>query len=73
VISVAEELLVLGPGEAKKGIVKEIGERNQPLVMLILTVETAEKMTDRQLAGRVLASSPQPYQVGVLLSADGAV
>ena len=47
----AQALLVFGPGEAKGELVKEL-EKALPKDC-ILTVETADKMTDRQIAAHV--------------------
>ena len=47
----AEALLVFGPGEAKGQLVKEL-EKAMPKDYVV-TVETADKMTDRQIAAHV--------------------
>ncbi|MDB6007260.1 MAG: hypothetical protein JWR15_4247 [Prosthecobacter sp.] len=47
----AEALLVFGPGEAKGQLVKEL-EKALPKTCVV-TVETADKMTDRQIAAHV--------------------
>jgi hypothetical protein len=47
----AEGLLVFGPGEAKGQLVKEL-ERALPKGFIV-TVETADKMTDRHIAAHV--------------------
>ncbi|MCF7786908.1 MAG: hypothetical protein K9N47_12345 [Prosthecobacter sp.] len=47
----AEGLLVFGPGEAKGQLVKEL-EQAMPKGFVV-DVETAEKMTDRQIAAHV--------------------
>jgi hypothetical protein len=50
----AEELYIFGPGEAKKELRSEI-EKVKPLRDRIAAVETADKMTDRQVSAAVLA------------------
>lgn len=52
----AESILIFGPGEAK-GELKERLERNG-LGGLIVGVETADKMTDRQIAAKVRQRFP---------------
>ena len=47
----ADSLLILGPGEAKGEFSKHI--KAKKLRGLTVEVETADKMTDRQLAGKV--------------------
>ena len=47
----AESVLILGPGEAKGELKKRL-EKHRPSEH-ILAVETADKMTDRQIAARV--------------------
>ena len=47
----AEGLLVFGPGEAKGQLVKEL-EKSLPKGFVV-AVETADKMTDRQIAAHV--------------------
>jgi hypothetical protein len=47
----AESILIFGPGEAKGELKKRI-ERNK-LGGRIATIETADKMTDRQIAAKV--------------------
>ncbi len=47
----AKRLLVFGPGEAKGQLVKEL-EKALPKGYIV-TVETADKMTDRQIAAHV--------------------
>ena len=49
----AESILIFGPGEAKGELKKRI-ERYQPSESII-AVETADKMTDRQIAAKVRA------------------
>ena len=52
-ISNAESILILGPGEAKGELAKRLEHKN--LGERIVAVETADKMTDRQIAARVRA------------------
>jgi len=52
----AESILIFGPGEAK-GELKERLERNG-LGGLIVGIETADKMTDRQIAAKVRQRFP---------------
>ena len=47
----AAGLLILGPGEAKHELEKRIAHEKIPV--RIVGVETADKMTDRQIAARV--------------------
>ena len=47
----AESLLVLGPGEAKGELIKRL-EKWKPSGRMV-NVETADKMTDRQIAAKV--------------------
>jgi hypothetical protein len=48
----ATKILILGPGEAKTELKKEM-ERSRELASKKITVETADKMTERQVAARV--------------------
>ena len=47
----AESILILGPGEAKGELTKRLD--HVQLGQRILAVETADKMTDRQIAAKV--------------------
>jgi len=47
----ARNLLILGPGEAKHELEKRIAREKLPV--RLAGVETADKMTDRQIAARV--------------------
>jgi len=51
-ISDADRILILGPGEAKTELKKEIGKSKQ-LAVKIKKIETADKMTIRQIAAKV--------------------
>lgn len=48
----AAKILILGPGEAKTELKKEM-EKSRELAAKKITVETADKMTERQIAGKV--------------------
>ena len=48
----ADTTLVMGPGEAKKGLKKEI-EKSKGLAQKIARVETQDKMTEKQIIARV--------------------
>ena len=48
----AEAILILGPGEAKEELKKRV-ERSKALKGRLIGVETADKMTKRQLVGAV--------------------
>jgi hypothetical protein len=48
----ANQLLILGPGEAKTEIKKEI-QKSSGLALNKISVEPADKMTGRQIAARV--------------------
>jgi hypothetical protein len=48
----ANEILILGPGEAKTEIKKEL-EKSRELALKKVTVKPADKMTERQTAARV--------------------
>jgi hypothetical protein len=48
----ADEVLIVGPGEAKGELRREIG-RSAKLAKKVVAVEAADKMTDRQIAARV--------------------
>ena len=48
----ANEILIFGPGEAKTEIKKEL-QKSRELVQKKLSVEPADKMTERQIAARV--------------------
>ena len=47
----ADSILILGPGEAKIELEERLG--NETLRPRIVGIETADKMTDRQIAARV--------------------
>ena len=47
----ADSILILGPGEAKTELQERLG--NESLLARIVGIETADKMTDRQIAARV--------------------
>ena len=51
-ISDADRILILGPGEAKTELKNEI-EKSKPLADKIKKIETADKMTMRQIAAKV--------------------
>jgi hypothetical protein len=51
-IQQAERILIMGPGEAKKELKKEI-EKSKELAQKIVKVETQDKMTERQMIARV--------------------
>jgi hypothetical protein len=48
----AHQILILGPGEAKTEIKKEL-EKSKELALKKVTVEPADKMTERQIAARI--------------------
>jgi len=48
----AAKILILGPGEAKTELKKEM-EKSRELAAKKITVEPADKMTERQIAARV--------------------
>lgn len=48
----ATKILILGPGEAKTELKKEM-EKSRELAATKITVEPADKMTERQIAARV--------------------
>ena len=48
----ADQILILGPGEAKTEIKKEI-QKSRELALNKITVEPADKMTERQIAAKV--------------------
>lgn len=48
----ANKILIFGPGEAKTELKKEI-EKSRELVLKKITVEAADKMTERQIAAKV--------------------
>ena len=48
----AAKILILGPGEAKTELKKEM-EKSKELASKKITVEPADKMTERQIAARV--------------------
>ncbi|MGD9416844.1 MAG: hypothetical protein PVJ18_17950, partial [Desulfobacterales bacterium] len=48
----ADQILILGPGEAKTEIKKEL-EKSKELALKKVTVEPADKMTERQIAARI--------------------
>lgn len=52
----AEFIHIFGPGEAKGELEKQLEQAG--LKEIILTVETADKMTDRQIAAKVLSQIP---------------
>jgi hypothetical protein len=47
----AESILIFGPGEAKSELKKRLGKIS--LGVRIISVETADKMTDRRIAAKV--------------------
>jgi hypothetical protein len=47
----ADEIVVLGPGEAKKELMKRLEKRH--LAKRVFAVLTADKMTNRQLVARI--------------------
>ena len=47
----ADSVLILGPGEAKREFKKRLNTKKFPV--LVADVETADKMTDRQIAANV--------------------
>jgi hypothetical protein len=51
-VSDAEEVLILGPGEAKKELKKRM-ERLKALSKRIVGVEVADKLTEKQLVSKV--------------------
>jgi len=51
-IQQADGALIMGPGEAKKGLKKEI-EKSKELAQKIVRVETQDKMTEGQMIARV--------------------
>jgi hypothetical protein len=51
-IKQADRALIMGPGEAKKELKKEI-EKSKELAQKIVKVETQDKMTERQMIARV--------------------
>ena len=48
----AHQILILGPGESKNEFKKEMQKSKEVMVKKI-SVETADKMTERQIAARV--------------------
>jgi hypothetical protein len=50
-ISDADRILIFGPGEAKTELKKEI-EKSRPLASKIKQIETADKMTMKQIAAK---------------------
>lgn len=52
IIQQADKTLIMGPGEAKKELKKEI-EKSKELAQKIVKVETQDKMTERQMIARV--------------------
>lgn len=50
-VGTADELLVMGPGEARNEFKRHV--EGSPLAGRIVAVETADKMTDPQIAARV--------------------
>ena len=48
----AAKILILGPGEAKTELKKEM-EKSKELAVKIIAMEPADKMTDRQIAAKV--------------------
>ncbi len=50
----ADAILIFGPGEAKAELQKRLTQRKAPLH--IIGVESADKMTDRQIAAKVRRS-----------------
>jgi hypothetical protein len=53
----AESILIFGPGEAKRELEQRLEKHN--LGGRIIGVETADKMTDRQIAAKVRARFPR--------------
>jgi len=51
-LSDADSILILGPGEAKGELRREL-DRSKTLAAKVVAVEMADKMTDRQIAARV--------------------
>lgn len=51
-IQQADKTLIMGPGEAKKELKKEI-EKSKALAQKIVKVEAQDKMTERQMIARV--------------------
>jgi hypothetical protein len=49
----ADKILILGPGEAKIGLRKQIERSARDMTKRIVGVETCDKMTERQIAARV--------------------
>lgn len=56
VVCDADTIQIFGPGEAKDELVKRFEQ--QGLKAHILTIETVDKMTDRQIATKVRTSIP---------------
>ncbi len=56
VVGDADTIQIFGPGEAKDELVKRFEQ--QGLKAHILTIETVDKMTDRQIATKVRTSIP---------------
>ena len=52
VINDAEQILIFGPGEAKKELEKEI-KKSKKLALKIVGIERADKMTEGQIAAKV--------------------
>lgn len=50
-LGAADSVLILGPGEAKREFKKRLNTKKVPV--LVADVETADKMTDRQIAANV--------------------
>jgi len=48
----ADKILIMGPGEAKLELKKEI-EKSKALIPKIVGVQTSDKMTDNQIAAKV--------------------
>lgn len=49
----AERIFIFGPGEAKIELKKHIEESSKDLAMQVRGMESADKMTDRQIAAKV--------------------
>ncbi|HHP7234750.1 MAG TPA: hypothetical protein ACFCUC_08980 [Desulfobacterales bacterium] len=49
----ADKILIMGPGEAKIELRKQIESSMPPLSLRIFAVESCDKMTERQIVARV--------------------
>ena len=52
IVQQADSVLIMGPGEAKRGLKTEI-EKSKKLAQKIAKVETQDKMTEQQIIARV--------------------